>query len=465
MKKFIAILLTLVLLMGFFSSCTPTQEPQEPQNPQEGDDGKDNQKDDGKDDEGQLTAELTLWTLPMVPEDFDILLQDTVLADLKETQPGIKVNVELLTWEGGPEKLQIALGTGATPDMYLDGTARTAALPSKGVCVDVSDVIAEYKDRLLPSLLSIGQLDGKNYLFPATAMAGSYLVYNKDLAKELGSYDLLPEDGVSWTMDDLYAFLQKSTDKSRGIYGTALYAGSATNDIMYYSTMLSNGGSLLSEDKTKSNANCAENVEVVEFLKKIVDDGLAAPGAATLKSEDALPLFYNSQITMVYAASIYYNSIKRMVDDGQLEEAFETGLVMFPSPDGKPVAASWGANCFAIFENEGDANKHAAAKEVLRAYADCDNITINTCQQGSYLPAFNDVEVDYGNPDLQALSDQVIEWGATYGDSSFGILEGYWLEIRNSFYPELQGVFSGKKSAQDAMDTFSASIDAILAAQ
>ena len=87
------------------------------------------------------------------------------------------------------------------------------------------------------------------------------------------------------------------------------------------------------------------------------------------------------------------------------------------------------------------------------------------CQDASNLPVFQGVDVPQTNDNMIANMPYMLEFAGNYADSSFGLLEPYWIECRSFFYPEVQAVYTGTKSAQDALDAYKANVDGILAAQ
>jgi multiple sugar transport system substrate-binding protein len=416
-----------------------------------------------------LKAELTLWSMPLTT-DMETRLTDELIAGFNKQYPNVKVNLEMLTWESGPEKLQIALGTGTTPDLYIDGTARTAALPSKNVLADVSDVIAKYQDKYYPSLLNIGKLDGKNYILPIMSMCAMSMGVNVDLAKELGTYDMLPKDKKSWTFDDFYKFCKATTEagKAKKVYALALYAGSQSSDIAYYSTIMSAGGKILSDDHKSCVANSPEGVKAIEILGKLVTENLVAPGAATLKDEDTDALFYNSKTVIDYSGSPIYlqTTVKQMAQEGSIKKGFTVEPYMYPSADGKTYkTASWGANTMVLFKNKEDATKIQAGKAFMDYYLSNTDFQLKLCAGAGNTPIFQGLKVPLDDPEVKTINDQVAEWTGAYADSSFGILEPFWIQCRSKFYPEMQGLYSGKKTAQQVLDNYKAAVDAVIAAQ
>lgn len=420
-------------------------------------------------DDSDLKTSITVWATPLCG-DFEEVFNEQFLPKFQEAYPGVDVELEMLTWEGVADKLQMALTTNTTPDVYIDGTARTAALPALGVLEPVDDIMAAYDD-WYESVTSIGVVDGTHYLVPATTIAASRLDINVDLAKELGVYDMLPEDKMSWDIRDMYNFIEAAAKAGadKDVAGTYLYAGSSTSDDILYSLMLSNGGQIIDFDTMTCVANSPECVEVVQVLGDIVKNGYAMPGATMLTGGDANTPFMNGKyvLSLNMAASAMMGGMQDMVNEGYREKVDECANYGVPHAEGMDmVCTSWGANCFAVFTNDGDQDKITASKELVKMFVG-DNDISSAIWQGSptYTPV-RDCGITYSNDDktIEAAVNEHAQWSGQYANSSFGMLESYWSEIRNYFYPELQAVYSGEKTAQEAMDSFVANVNTVLAA-
>jgi len=411
-------------------------------------------------------VELTLWTPPVFNVGYLDALKELV-AEYEETHKNVKITIVELNWDGIGEKLETAMMTESTPDIYIDGTARTAKLPSTILVVDVTDVINGL-DGWNESATAIGKIDGKNYLVPLTQMPPTNFGINVSLVKEYGLYDLLPEDRVSWTWDDFMNFIEKVGEKSisDGVYPVGLYAGSQSSDITYYTMMLSAGASILNDTHNASAVNSKEAVSVINKLKEINDKGLAYPGVETLTDDDILGLFYGGKVVInpVEGALTDLPVLQGMKEQGLISEVPEIESYAWPTLNGsKTVIGNWGANCIAIFKNKNDEKKIAAAKDFL-TYMLSDkefSETLWSCAP-SYAPARNfgqELKVD----DAQILREAEANSNfSTYCTSQFGILESYWGEIRQYFYPELQSMFLGKESAEDVIKNFDTNINQVL---
>ena len=69
-------------------------------------------------------TDVTFWYMPLY-EGFDEKMSQDLAQEVKEKY-GIILNTEVLTWDAGPEKVTVAMATGATPDLYLDTYSRIA---------------------------------------------------------------------------------------------------------------------------------------------------------------------------------------------------------------------------------------------------------------------------------------------------------------------------------------------------
>lgn len=412
---------------------------------------------------GSDKTTITFWAAPILKEED---MQKHVDA-FNESQDEIYVELEFQTWEGVSDKLQIALSTGDTPDVYFDGAARTASLPSLGVLAPVDDVMAAFDD-WYESVTSFGVVDGTHYLVPGTQMGASFLSVNVTLAKELGVYDLLPEDRVSWDIHDFYAFCQAVTEAGadKGIKGTCLYAGSSTSDDILYSLMLSNGGQIIDKENNVCVANSAACVEVIEVLGNIVKNGYCLDGAAMLTGADTGTPFYNQQYVAILNnnAPAIITEFTKMVAEGYLDEVPEIRTYGVPTAQGGTMdSACWGANGIAIFDN-GDDAKIAAAKTFVKYLMESVSFSedIWTLNPNYYPSRNNGAQFTNTNETLKEEVEIRLELTAQYADFDFGILDSYWSEVRNYFYPELQAVYSGQKTAQEAMDSFAANVNEVL---
>ena len=318
---------------------------------------------------------------------------------------------------------------------------------------------------------SFGVIDGTHYLIPASQMGASFLSVNVTLAKELGIYDLLPADRISWDIHDFYAFCKAATEAGadRGIKGTMLYAGSSTSDDILYSLMLSNGGSIIDKTSNTCVANSPECVEVIQVLGDIVKNGYCIDGATMITGSDTGTPFYNQQYVAILNGNAPAQLLEftKMKEEGYIDEIPEIRTYGVPTADGvKMDSACWGANGLAIFDNDDEA-KIAASKEFVKFLMEKVEFSEKVWAEApNYYPSRDNGAVF--NNDNEMVKEEVLfrqELTVDYADFDFGILDNYWPQVRNHFYPELQAVYSGQKTAQQAMDSFVENVNKVLADQ
>lgn len=414
---------------------------------------------------GAKKTTVTFWAIPILEEE---PLEKYVEAFEKEN-PDIDVVLEYITWAGIAEKLQIALSTNDLPDVYIDGAARTASLPAKGVLAPVDDLYNEIGG-WYSSVEKFGVLDGTHYLLPATQIATSVITVNATLAKELGVYDLLPEDKISWNIQDFYAFCKAAAEAGadKGIKAVTLYSGSATCDDATYSLIMGNGGQIVDTENKTCVANDAKNVEVVEVLSKLVAEGYCTKGAEVLGAEGFANEFLNGKtvLDLTSKAPDVLVSYQQMVTEGYIKEEDIPTLETYGFPhadDVDPMSVCWGANGLAVFKNEDE-----KVLEASKAFAKYLMQSVEFSEEvWNYIPSYspsreNGAKFTNDSAKMVEYTNTLKDFTAKYANSNCGILEAYWPEVRNNFYPNLQSAYSGAKTAQQAMDAFAEAVNKAL---
>ena len=412
-------------------------------------------------------TEVIVWSAPINTVNYFEALY-AMIDRFNAENPDIEITVEELNYDGIAEKLESAMMTSSTPDIYIDGTARTAKLPSTGLTVPVDDVINAL-DGWNEGALNIGKVEDSYYLVPMTLMPSTVLGVNMTLAKKYGVDHMLPEDHISWDWDQFMAFLEACGEKSLadGVYPTALYSANQSSDIAYYTALLSAGVDILNADHTAAAVNTEAAATVLRNLKTIADKGLAYPGTAEMTDDDGIRVFFSGLTVVDWvnngALSVLPN-LQVMKDEGTIAEIPEVSSYAMPTLNGsKTNIANWGANCIAVFENEGDEEKIAAAKKFLTFMMnDKEYVEALWLAAPAYGPS-REMGAELKIEDAELLKQANIYTAfAPYNNSEFGILESYWGEIRQQFYPNLQSMFLGNKTPEEVVAAFEAGINDVL---
>ena len=459
MKRILVVILAILLSIGLLAGCnnkTPaaTTTPDDSSTAVTTDNG----------DSEPAPVDITFWFYPMWDSAEQVLGADFA-AFVKQEYPWITLNYEVLSYDAGPEKFTVAMATGATPDIIYDGYGRLAPAVSSGLVVDVTDLVDEITPYLTIDVNHAGMVDGRNYAIDVDQMIGYVMMVNTTLAKDLGVYDQLPADRLHWSYDDFLNMMRDAQAADPNVYGIPLWAGSRSSDSWYYSWLLSADVPITKSDFSGMDVVGRPGaVNVLDTLKLIVDEGLSPPGAATTTDLDVQSYWITQQCLFTNNGFGMQMAWQNEMDAGELDP-FDTELVAIPTPDGKadPKSVTWGAESFVIFKNNNDEAKIDAAKKVLALFYKNPQFAKEISE--NYGPTL----IKGSEPEFahQFLADSLVwslDFTNKYATADFGIMEPWWSDFRETFYVELQGVFTGALTSEQALENWTESGEAVLAA-
>lgn len=410
-------------------------------------------------------TEITFWYMPLY-EGFDEKMSRDLAQEVKDKY-GIILNTEVLTWDAGPEKVTVAMATGATPDLYLDTYSRIAPAIGGGLTADITDTAQALSPLLYEGVLDTGKLDAVQGYIPINLSQGYNITVNVSLAKELGIYDLLPEDKIHWSYEEFLVFCRAAREKGedQNIYATQLFAGSKSSDAVYYSFLMSGGSDILNEEHTLVAVDETKAAETLGLFRTLIDEELVPAGAATTVDNDIRPNWYSQKLACMFVSTGTGEAVnvKKQIDSGDIQ-AFDVDIYEIPTPDGKadPHVMSWGSTGFTVFKNSGDEAKTEAARKVIQTFLENQEYSQEVCVQTGNSTVLKDLNVDYGDETLNEQAKRAAASTAAYADSSIGVLEPWWSDFRETFYVQLQSYFTGDKSAETMLGDWKTSGDEVI---
>lgn len=410
-------------------------------------------------------TEITFWYMPLY-EGFDEKMSRDLAQEVKDKY-GIILNTEVLTWDAGPEKVTVAMATGATPDLYLDTYSRIAPAIGGGLTADITDTAQALSPLLYEGVLDTGKLDAVQGYIPINLSQGYNITVNVSLAKELGIYDLLPEDKIHWSYEEFLEFCRAAREKGedQNIYATQLFAGSKSSDAVYYSFLMSGGSDILNEEHTLVAVDETKAAETLGLFRTLIDEELVPAGAATTVDNDIRPNWYSQKLACMFVSTGTGEAVnvKKQIDSGDIQ-AFDVDIYEIPTPDGKadPHVMSWGSTGFTVFKNSGDEAKTEAACKVIQTFLENQEYSQEVCVQTGNSTVLKDLNVDYGDETLNEQAKRAAASTAAYADSSIGVLEPWWSDFRETFYVQLQSYFTGDKSAETMLGDWKTSGDEVI---
>ena len=168
MKKFLALTLTLVMVLSLAACGGKKEETPAP------------------DDSGNETAaqtEIVWWAFPTfgVDSGYEQELADAFMA----ANPDVKITVETIDFQSGPDALTSAITAGTAPDILFDAPGRIIEYGNAGNLVALDDMIGELKGDLANEALlqtCVGA-DGSYYMYPISS-SPFYMGLNKEMLEK-----------------------------------------------------------------------------------------------------------------------------------------------------------------------------------------------------------------------------------------------------------------------------------------
>ena len=377
MKKLIAMLLALVMVLGL-CACTVSQaEPTEPV------------VDGGEGNEpAATTTEITLWTYPIGGWG-DQAVVDDLIANFEAANEGIKVTVEYLDYTNGDDKVNTAIEGGAAPDLVMEGPERLVAnWGAKGLMVDMADLIDETDVAELnpAAYAACVTADGKTYEYPLV-MTAHCMAINKTVFEAAGAMQYLNEETHTWnSVADFWAAIDAVYAYTNAQVG-AVFCGNQGGDQGTRALVNNlNGGTFTDAAHTTYTWDSAENVAALEALKACegieFDEGIVGG--------DEIALFYQGQLNVAFCWNIaqQLNPNGAGTGAGLTLAGDEILFMAFPSDDVAQLCGGiWG---FGIFDN-GDDAKIAAAKTFVKYMCDSE-ATAEAVKTANYFAVRNTAE-------------------------------------------------------------------------
>ena len=422
----------------------------------EADQGSDGEKGSEKNPSSDKQVEITWWNFP----NFQALdgevgkYEKDIIAAFNEKNPDIKVKLEMLTFEGGPEKLNVAIATNTAPDVIYDAPGRIIDWGKKDLLVPLNDMMSEdVKNDISPALMKQSMVDDQIYMYPFNT--GPFMMaVNKTLFEEIGELELLPLDRPdrTWTVAEYEKALQAVKEKAPGVIPSGFYAKSVAGDQGTRGYITNLGASrFLNEDYSKVAINSDSGVKGLEWVVQASKDGLVAPGAASLDAGDNNDLFLQGKMAFV----INYSAVLKSLFEPNKTADFEDILLPYPTPDGSDPKLEPFLGGLAVFNNEDDAKAEASKKFVDFIINDPEWGKKNLIQTGG-LSARNSVTGLYEGSEYEysELARKFITDPPTIAD-------GY-AEIRTHWFPALQEAILETKTAKEALDEFAEKANATI---
>ena len=428
MKKLLALLLALLMLLSLAGCGKQAQEDDEP-----------------------AVIELTLWTFP-AGDWGDPAAVETLLTQFNSVYPDIHVTVQCLDETTGDDRLSTAVDGGVSPDILLAQPDRLIKTwGAEGMLADLSDMWDDAdKQEVNAACQSVCfTRDGKCYAYPF-AMNVQCMAINYDAFVTAGADQYIDLETRTWTTEQ-FTQAVKALQSKYGETVAAVYCSGQNGD-QGTRALVTNlyGGQFANDSYTGYVANSEANQQALTLLRDT--KGIEFDDAINGQEEAAL--FYHESLKMSFCWSLA-QQLAETVD-----EPTEEGGEPVVHPAGKTVNGQtiefmafptdpeisqprlqgdiWG---FGVFDN-GDQEKLEAAKLLIRFFADGQGASAAVKATGCF-PVRDTVDgADLRN--IWAGSDVMTEYAKlTDFLSGYDALTPGWATARTEWWNMLQRVGNG----------------------
>ena len=434
MKKFIALLLALALVLSL-GACTVTTTDETPTT--QATEGNTNTEPAAED------VNITLWTYPIGGWGKQETV-DALLAAFNEVYPNIHVTVEYLDYTNGDDKVNTAIEGGAAPDLIMEGPERLVAnWGDKGLMVDLSDLLDETDIAEInpAALTACYHPNGEVYEYPVV-MTAHCMAINKTVFEAAGAMQYLNAETHTWnSVADFYAAIDAVYAYTGSTVGAVFCGGQGGDQGTRALVNNLNGGTFTNTEHTEYTLNSPENIAALKALY----DCKGIEYNAAIVGGDEIALFYQGVLNVAFCWNIAQQQNPNAAGTGA--EKTLTGddilFMAFPSDTAPELCGGiWG---FGIFNN-GDDAKIAAAKTFIKYM--CDSAaTADAVKAATYFAVRNTAEgVDlsgiWAEDAIMAEYNKLMPMLGDYYQVTTG-----WAEARRCWWNMLQAVGNGEDAA------------------
>ena len=308
-------------------------------------------------------------------------------------------------------------------------------------------------DKYLPGVLDPFIKDGQLLALPHPSwMVGMRL--NLTLLDKAGYAPPTPEN---WTLGEFIKMsLAVNQAKVPDTYPTILFAENRSGDWMYMGWFASFGFTkLFTPDYSAPAVNNRQGYAVFDFWRTLWKAGLIPEDSAMLNDDHMINWRVAGLLAAAGDRAGPVNSEKyqqSLVDQEIIEKPYKTALYPFPKAAGvERVPVIIGYECLVGFDS-GDEYVNRMIARFIWYLTNAEYQQV-LCEENRYFPTRADVKVK--------LDPVEFDWWyeAQYMMQQNGILDvgstlSAYNDIRGAMYPQLQKMFTGEYTAQEALDAY-----------
>ena len=438
MKKFLALLLVLVMALGLVA-CSVEQANNGGSNTTNNtqNDTTNNTTDDTTGDTTGEAVEISLWTYPIgdwgKPE-----VVSEIIAKFNEKYPNITVTHQLLDYSNGDAQVNTAMEGGTVGDIIMEGPERLVSnWGANGKMVDLSDM---WTDEMKADMASASiekacqWTDGAYYEYPL-CMTTHCMAINYEAFEAAGALQYIDEETRTWTTDDFVKACEALRDAGYSVPGIVYCGGTGGDQGTRALVRNLYSADFTDAEHTKYTMNSENGIKGLQLLIDMVNDKSMTYDAGIVAS-DELTLFANgtSCMSLCWNASNWANYAS--------QTNFTPFAMTFPSDDGQPEldGGIWG---FGIVD-KGDQAKIDAAKTFIDFVCNDESQASDSVYATGFFPVSSSLGDIYAGTEKEGYSEFMM-FMPYLGD--YYNVTPKWAEQRTAWFEMLQAAFSSGDAA------------------
>jgi len=407
----------------------------------------------------EFKGKITIWDGPRWPDADENKYHwlESKIQEYQDEHPDIEIDLVQVPWAEMGDKLGVSIMGKSWPDIApvdISGSSVSIDHIEQGVLESLDPFFSkEEKEDFYENALDAYTYDEKLYGIPNSITLHSMLL-NLDLFEEAG---VTPPENGEWTYEEFLDAAKKLTfdrdgDGKIDVYGFSTYIMPGYYEAWPF--FYKNGGSPLNEDLTEFTFDSPEVISAIQDLADLKLKENAAP--ETLGGNDVGGTFQawaneeQRTVAMEPWATWAITSA---------QTAYPTNFMVANYPTGEkeePVTIG-GVGGWVMFHQGDDANKKAAVADFMKFISTTDEQYTMAQNYGIFPARISASEKDpfKDNPEMaraMEMSDQVI------------MLPRHpeWRKIDEAIQSQLQLVFNGEKTAEQAMADAKKAVDELL---
>ncbi|OEF98981.1 hypothetical protein BHF71_10385 [Vulcanibacillus modesticaldus] len=355
---------------------------------------------------------------------------EAIVEEFENANPNIKVNMENVPFSEAQNKFKTAAQAGNAPDVFRSEIAWTPEFAALGYLMPLDNYFKD-QDDFLAAPLNYSKWNGKTWSVPQVTDALA-LLYNKKMLADAG-YDKAPE-----TWDE---FVKVAQDLTKG--GKYGFYYRQSDAYWFQPFMWSFGGGLIDEDDLEIHINDPGSVKALEFILKLRDEYKVFKNDKDFSNDytNAMETFKAGDVAMILNGPW---STSDILSGSAFEDPNNLGIAPIPKGPEGLTGSPVGGHGYVIYAGTKNADASYKFIEFLSSKENQAKFAVNNGLLPTRKSAYELDEVknnriisDYKLVIERATNRPVIPEGG---------------QIYTDFTPEIQAVFQGKKSPQEALD-------------